>query len=564
MNNKRLNLIIFLLFLIGAAIIGRLFWIQVLNGKFYKAMAQGQQRFFENVTGARGEILFANGEKLATNKIRYFVYISPGEIEDKEKTKEALKQILDLEEGFIEEKVNNDSFYELLETKASVDQVDKLQRINFPGIHIGQEDSRIFPQGTMASSLVGFVDSEEQGQYGLESYYQEILKGDQGIVRGEKGLSGLLISSDPMEEIKRGSTLILTLDHQVQFEAEKLLIQAKENLNIESGTIIVIKPSSGEIIALASFPNFNPNNYEQEKDMAVFQNQAIQSIFEPGSVFKPFTMAAALEEGKITPETTYIDEGIVRIGEIPIYNYSKRTHGEQTMTQVLEKSINTGAVFAEQQLGSSLFLEYLDKFGFFEKTNIDTGGEVYSKNQEFKKGYEINFATASFGQGIEITPIQLIQAYCAIANNGKMPKPHLIKEIVNEINGNRLVQEIQPELSQNIISSKTSAEVTSMMISVIENGYSKKAKIPGYLIAGKTGTAQVSWPALGINKSGYSDKTIQSFAGFAPAFNPEFLILVKLDNPETNTAEYSAMPIFHDLAKYIIDLWQIPPDYQTE
>ncbi|MBU4351374.1 penicillin-binding protein 2 [Candidatus Parcubacteria bacterium] len=557
MNNKRLKLIIFLLFLIGAVIIGRLFWIQIVKGKFYKAMAQGQQRFFENVTGARGEILFANGEKLATNKIRYFVYISPRDIKDKEKTKEALKQILDLEESFIEKKVNNDSLYELLETKATPDQIDKLQRINFPGIHIGQEDSRIFPQGTMASSLIGFVDSEKQGQYGLESYYQEILKGDQGMIKGEKGLGGLLISSDPMEEIKNGSTLILTLDHQVQFKAEKLLIQAQENLNIESGTIIVVRPSSGEIVALASFPNFDPNSYEQEKDMAVFQNQAIQSIFEPGSVFKPFTIAAALEEKKITPETAYVDKGIVRIGKTSIYNYAKRIYGEQTMTQVLEKSINTGAVFAEQQLGSNLFLEYLDKFGFFQKTDIDTQGEVYSKNQEFKKGYEINFATASFGQGIEITPIQLVKAYCAIANNGKMPKPHLIKEIVNEVNGKGLIQKIRPELSQNIISPETSAKVTSMMVSVIENGYSKKAKIPGYFIAGKTGTAQV--PEEGTYSS---DKTIQSFVGFAPAFKPEFLILVKLDNPQTNTAEYSAMPIFHDLAKYIIDLWQIPPDYE--
>ena len=562
MNEKRLRLITLLLFIIGATIIGRLFWIQILNRNYYKALAQGQQRFFENVTGERGEILFANGEKLAVNKIQNSVYIAPREIKDKEKTKEALKQILDLEENFIQEKINNDTLYELLETKATDSQIEILHRLNFPGIYIGQQDSRIFPQNTIASSTIGFVDSEKSGQYGLEGYYEEILKGNQGMVEGEKGSEGLLISFSSPTNIEKGSNLILTLDHQIQFEAEKLLIKAKEDLNIDSGTIIAIRPDSGEIVALANFPNFNPNNYEREKDMAIFQNPAIQSIFEPGSVFKPITMASAIEEKKITPETTYIDEGMVKISKTPIYNYAKRTYGEQTMTQVLEKSINTGAVFAEQQLGSNLFLEYLEKFGFFEKTGIDLQGEVSSKNQEFKKGYEINFATASFGQGLEITPMQLIKAFSAIANNGKMAKPHLVKNIVNVINGKNVIKEVLPELSENVISPETSSKIVSMMISVIENGYSKKTKIPGYFIAGKTGTAQVSWPALGIDKQGYSDKTIQSFIGFAPAFNPEFLILVKLDNPGANTAEYSALPIFHGLAKYIIDLWQIPPDYQ--
>ena len=559
MNDKRLRLITLLLFLIGAIIIGRLFSIQILKRSYYKALAQGQQRFFESVTGKRGEILFANGEKLATNKIQNFVYIAPREIEDKEKTKEALRQILDLEEEFIEEKINNDSLYELLETKATDSQIERLQRINFPGIYIGQEDSRIFPQATMASGTIGFVDSEKFGQYGLEGYYQETLKGSQGVIEGERGPGGLLISFSSPKGTEKGSSLILTLDQQIQFEAEKLLVKAKENLNIDSGTIIVIKPDSGEIVALANFPNFDPNNYEKEKDMFIFQNPALQSFFEPGSVFKPITMASAIEEKKITPETTYIDEGMVKISKTPIYNYAKRTYGEQTMTQVLEKSINTGAVFAEQQLGSNLFLEYLEKFGLFEKTGIDLQGEVSSQNQEFKKGYEINFATASFGQGIKITPIQLVKAFSAIANNGKMAKPHLVKKIVGE---NGFVEEILPEFSENVISPETSSKIVSMMISVVENGYSKKTKVPGYYIAGKTGTAQVSWPALGINKPGYSDKTIQSFIGFAPAFNPEFLILVKLDNPATNTAEYSALPIFHDLAKYIIDLWQIPPDYE--
>jgi cell division protein FtsI/penicillin-binding protein 2 len=222
------------------------------------------------------------------------------------------------------------------------------------------------------------------------------------------------------------------------------------------------------------------------------------------------------------------------------------------MTQVLEKSINTGAIFVEEQISHNVFIDYLDKFGFFEKTGIDTQ-EVFSENKEMKKGYDINYATAAYGQGIEMTPIQLVRAFCALVNGGKAPKPYLVSKIIE--NGKTI--ETQPELSDQIISQKTSSQVTTMMVSVVENGYGKAAKIPGYYIGGKTGTAQI--PEGGKYSS---NKTIQSFIGFGPAFSPRFVILVKLDNPKAKTAEYSATPVFHDLAKYIINYWQIAPDYQ--
>jgi cell division protein FtsI/penicillin-binding protein 2 len=222
------------------------------------------------------------------------------------------------------------------------------------------------------------------------------------------------------------------------------------------------------------------------------------------------------------------------------------------MTEVLEKSINTGAVFAQSQLGETLFLKYIEKFGFFEPTGIDLR-ETYSENQELRKGRKINLATASFGQGITITPIQLAEAYGAIANGGKLVKPYLVERIFED--GKEI--QTEPEISQPIISSKTVHQLTAMLVNVVENGFGKGAKVPGYYIAGKTGTAQVAEGGV------YSpDKSIQTFAGFFPAFNPKFLILVKLDNPKTRTAEYSAVPIFHDLAEYIIYYYQIPPDYE--
>jgi len=524
------------------ALIGRLFFIQVMRGDFYKALAQGLYNTDDEVLTERGEIFFKNGEPLAVNMEWPLVFSSPREVEEKEETADKLATALSLDKNALLEKLNEDNLYELIKKKLTEEEIRKLNELNLKGIYLGKEFGRYYPQEAFASQLIGFVDANENGQYGIEGYYDEILHG----TRTEKG-----------------SDLVLTVDYPIQFMAEKLLTEAKDTLDIEGGQIIVMDPNSGKILALANWPNFNPNQYSEITDFDVFQNAATRKIFEPGSVFKPITMAAALEEGSITPQTTYQDPGTIKIGGWPISNYDNRKYpGNITMTQVLEKSINTGAVFAEQQLGNNdLFLGYIDQFGFFKPTGIDIQ-EIYSENSELKKGYDINFATASFGQGIGITPIQLIRAYAAIANDGKLVKPYIVEKIVRGEN----VLETQPRMIEedSVISSKTSSQLAAMLISVVENGYAKSAKIPGYYVAGKTGTAQISYAALNIDKRGYSDKTWQSFMGFAPAFDPKFLILVKLDNPQTKTAEYSAVPLFHDLAKYIIDYYQIPPDYQEE
>ncbi|MDD2696635.1 MAG: penicillin-binding protein 2 [Candidatus Pacebacteria bacterium] len=538
MQRWRINLILFILIVFGVALIGRLFFIQVIKGDFYKALAQGLYNTDDEVLMERGEIFFKNGEPLAVNMEWPLAFSSPREVEAKEETAEKLAAALSLDKNLLLEKLNKDNLYELIKKKLTEEEIRKINELDLKGIYLGKELGRYYPQESFGSQLIGFLDANKTGQYGIEGYYDEILQGS----RAEKG-----------------SNLILTVDYPIQFMAEKLLAEAKDNLKIEGGEIIVMDPSSGEILALANFPNFDPNQYSGVKDPDIFQDSVTQKIFEPGSVFKPITMAAALEEGAITPQTTYRDPGTINIGGWPISNYDNRKYpGDITMTQVLEKSINTGAVFAEQQLGNNdLFLGYIDQFGFFKPTGIDIQ-EIYSGNSELKKGYEINFATASFGQGIEMTPIQLIRAYAAIANGGKMVKPYIVKKIVQGED----VLETEPKIEEEtVISSKTASQLAAMLISVVENGYAKSAKVPGYYIAGKTGTAQISYAALNIDKRGYSDKTWQSFMGFAPAFDPKFLILVKLDNPETKTAEYSAVPIFHDLAKYIIDYYQIPPDY---
>jgi len=548
MKKWRINLIFILIILFGAAIISRLVYYQVIKQELYRALAQGQQRSFQLIKGERGKIFFNGGEILATNIKGKYIFVSPEEIKEKEKTARELSQIFNLEEELVLKKIEKDSLFEKIKSNLTKEEEQLLKEINLPGVYLGEAAFRQYPQATMASQVIGFFGGGEKGQYGIEGYYDDFLQGKEKI-----------FSSENSQGSSKGADIFLTIDYNVQFMAEKLLVKAKEDLNIKGGQIIVLDPNTGRIIALAHFPSFDPNYYSEIEDFQIFKNGAVQKLFEPGSVFKPITMAAALDYGKVTPQTIYTDSGKVKIGKYVIENYNKRVFGEQSMTQVLEKSINTGVVFVERQLGHDLFLQYMDAFGFFEPTEIDLQGEEFSENREFKKGYEINFATASFGQGIEMTPIQLIRAFCALANGGKLVKPYLVEKILQDGE----IIEIKPEISSNqVISSKTSSQITAMMISVVENGFGKGARIPGYYIAGKTGTAQVSWSSIGIDKEGYSDETWQSFMGFFPAFEPEFLILIKLDNPETRTAEYSAVPIFKELAKYIIYYYQIPPDYE--
>jgi len=549
MKNWRVNLVFLIIILFGAAIIGRLAYYQIVKHDLYKALAQGQQKIFNVVKGDRGNIFFNGGEILATNVKGEYAFISPIEVEEREKTAEKLSEIFNLDKEIILNKIERDSLFEKIENDITDEQKELIRDIK--GVYSRDVLLRNYPQGDMASQVVGFLGGEEVGQYGLEGYYDSVLQGTEAIQKKKKGSVASFFSEDTNESGK-GSDIVLTIDYNIQFMAEKLLERANRDLNIESGQIIVIEPTTGKILALARYPNFTPNNYSDVENLNIFQNGAIQKLFEPGSVMKSITMAGAINEEKLTPQTKYVDEGTVKIGKYTIENYNNRVFGEKTMTEVLERSINTGAVFVERTLGHDLFLKYLDSFGLFDPTGIDLDGEVFSNNTRFKEGYEINFATASFGQGIEITPIQLVKAYTAIANGGKMVKPYIVDRIVK----NNETIKIEPEMSSSIISTKTASQLTAMLISVIENGYSKSARLPGYYIAGKTGTSQVP------EKGKYSaDKSWQSFIGFAPALDPRFLILVKLDNPETKTAEYSATPVFKELSKYIIDYWKIPPDH---
>lgn len=542
MKRWRVYVVAFIFFVGGAIILNRLFVIQILQSGYYKALAMGQQGI--NV-GERGKIFFNKGEPLAINSVRKIISFDVSKIADKEAAAKSVSSILKIEEKEVLKVIDSDDPEIVVN---SDEEYSNLKKLDILGLMLKEKDIREYPQGAFASQVVGFVGGEGEGQYGLEGYYEDILEGKSAL------------EEDSMFSANfNGSDIYLTIDYKIQDFAEKALEEAKSTLSIEGGQIIVMDPATGRILALANYPNFDPNQYSKEKNFNVFQNTAVQKLFEPGSIFKPLTMAAAIDQGKITPETTYTDSGSVSSGRWTIYNFGKKSYGLKTMTQVLENSINTGAVFAEKQLGNDLFLAYVKKFGFFEPTGIDLQKEASSQNPELKKGYEVNYMTAAFGQGIELTPIQMLRAYSAIPNGGKMVKPYVVDKIVTD--GKTKV--ISPQVDKDpVISPETASKVVKMMVSVVDNGFAKKAKVPGYYIAGKTGTAQISFSAINEAKSGYSDKTWQTFMGFAPAFSPKFLMLVKLDNPQSSTAEYSSVPVFKNVAKEILDYLEIPPDYE--
>jgi cell division protein FtsI/penicillin-binding protein 2 len=563
-RNWRVNVVLFFIVLAAGIVITRLFYLQIKQGNFYKAMAQGQQTSLLDATGERGNIYFANGEPLALTERVAYVFISPTEITEKEKVAEELSKILNIDKNEILNKANvANSQYQIIQKDLSKEIVTAIDNLKLKGVHISYEQKRDYPNKQTACQLVGYVNQEGTGQYGVEGYYDETLKGKDSVQKNKTNPWNFLLTSGTDASIN-GSTLYLTIDYNIQYVAEKLLADKAEEYGYKSGSIVVMEPNSGAIIAMAQYPLFDPNNYQTQKNFDIFQNDAVQRIFEPGSIFKSITMAAALNEHKVTQDTTYEDtKGYLQFGTYKVANYNNHIWGHINMTNVLEHSINTGIMYAEQQLGDAKFIDYLEDFGFFEKSGVDLSGEVASQNAEIKKALANNnsavtFGNASFGQGVGINPLHITTAYCAIANGGTLVKPYIVKEIDTDTDK----KITQTQTVRRVLTTETTDTLKKMMVSVVENGYGHLAKIPGYYIAGKTGTAQTPWTSLGINKGGYSDETWQTFLGFAPAYNPRFVALVKLDNPvNVKTSEYSATPIFHDLAKYIFDYWQIPPDY---
>lgn len=531
----------------GLVVTWRLFNVQILEAQDYRKYFVDQKRAVLEGKEERKEI-FAQTKSdgrvpLAINKEQKAVYINPKKQEE-EKIKSACNQIkkaLSSESSVEEVKFLNSCTktkggeFRVLKRGLTSEQEEKIRKLNLDSVGIKEEIIRSYPQKKLASRVVGFLGYEgrkRKGQYGVEAYYDDYLKKDE----------------------KEKSPFITTIDYNIQYKAKSILKQALDKYEAKKGTIVVSDPSTGAIKAMAVEPDFNPNKYNQYEDYSVFLNPVVSRIYEPGSIFKPIGMAGGLQEEVVEPTTKFYDKGYVKITGETIYNARQKRYQTSTMVDVLAESINSGAVFVQQELGQDKFRKYVKKFGFGKKTGIDLPYEADGSIMNLLTGRPINYATAAFGQGISVTPIQIINAYNVIANNGIAPQSHLI-----DLDKTKIGRESFPET--RIISNETAGRLTSMLVEVVERGHAKAAKNSSYYIAGKTGTAQVSKE----REAGYSDKTVHSFIGFAPAYDPEFVVLVKLTNPKKEEfSSGTAVPVFKRIIEYLLSYYEVPPTRSSD
>ncbi|MCX6795680.1 MAG: penicillin-binding protein 2 [Candidatus Falkowbacteria bacterium] len=441
-----------------------------------------------------------------------------------------------------------------------VNTADNNRPLDIKGLGYEFFKYRYYPEGDNAAHLAGFVDTDGVGHYGLEGFFNSELTGTFGFLRAEKGVGRNMLIVNDQEYVKPedGSDLVLTIDRNVEFAVCDQLKAAIEKYNATGGSVIVGDPKTGAIIAMCSYPAFDPNDYKSVEDIQYFNNPTIFSQYEPGSVMKTITMAAGIDQGKVSPNSTYNDPGQMFITgwPKPISNsdYStKGAHGVVDMNFVLENSLNTGAIFVMRQTGAKTFLDYVKNFGFGKKFGIELESEVPGTiaNLLQRRVPEIDYSTASFGQGISVTPLQMVVSYMALANKGLMMKPYLVKEI-SKPGGEKI--EIKPKPIRQVVSEHTANTVLAMLTNVVEKGHSKKAAVSGYYIGGKTGTAQVA------SKGSYSKSDfIHTFVGVAPIEDPKFVLLTKIDNPKgLQYAESTAVPLGQGIIDYLLKYYQVP------
>ncbi|PIZ56312.1 penicillin-binding protein 2 [bacterium (Candidatus Torokbacteria) CG_4_10_14_0_2_um_filter_35_8] len=458
---------------------------------------------------------------------------------------------------------DKDDPYVVLGRKLNDRQVEKILSFDFEGVYLESESWRYYPEGTLASHILGYFgysDDVLKGHYGIEGYFNDKLSGKKGYLETEKDLKGAWISigKRKLELAKDGNSVVLTIDRKVQYKTDLAIQKAVEEYQAEKGSIIVQDPTTGKIIAMSSYPTFDPNEYSEVLDISFYKNPAIFDQYEPGSAFKPIVMAAALDIGIINPSSSFYCKGYVNVGKYKIKTSTGEAHGNETMTEILEHSCNVGMVWVSQKVGLSKVYHYIENFGFGKDTGITLDKESSPIIKDIKDWNKVDLATSGFGQGaIVITPLQLISAISAIANKGRLFAPSIVSEIVYSDGTN---EKIDPKFVRQVISEKTALNLSAMLVSAIEKGYGDLAKVEGYRIAGKTGTAQVANPGGGYSES----KKITSFVGFGPVDDPRFTILVKLDNPKkAKWGATSAAPVFKELAEELFQYFEIPPSIRN-
>ncbi len=561
----RIRIIIAIFLLVAVVLLVNLFNLQVINGEAYLKEVNSQHISSSSDVFSRGSIFFSDKDgslvSAATVTSGFKVSVRPDDLEeDGEDLFEKLSSYLNIDRDTFLIRVNKKGDpYEEIASKLTREQVDEIETLGIKGLSIHKDNWRSYPSADVASHSIGFLayqENELKGRYGLERFYDSVLARPQD----EPYVN---FFAEAFSNIKKGKSdqsrgdVVTTLEPVVAYTFETELSNVVNKWKADQAGGIIINPQNGEIYAMAGFPNFDLNNFRNVSDPDIFRNPLVENVFEMGSVIKPLVMASAIDAGAVTPETSYYDSGSITVDKKVISNFDKKGRGQVTMQDVLNQSLNTGMVFAESKLGHEKFREYVKAFGLGEKTGIDLPNETSGLMKNLLTSpRDIEYANASFGQGIALTPIGAVRSFSALANGGNLITPHLMKEIKYN---NGLSEKNDTGFSrQNVLKPETVETITKMLVKVFDNYDSGAHKFEHYSIAAKTGTAQIARESGG---GYYDDRNMHSFFGYFPAYEPKFLVFLYIKNPKgIKYASQTLIPSFVNITKFLLNYYNVPPD----
>ena len=560
LNRKRARELLSVSIFLLAVLMLRLFYIQIFKYEFFFDRSQEQRLRTITLYPDRGDIYDRNGNLLATSINAYSIVAYPSKIKNKKQAALDISRILNENHSLVLQKLNSNKPFVWIKRKIEEPVALKIKAKKIYGIGLLQERKRVYPKRKLASQVVGFVGVDNQGLSGIEISYDDYLTGEAGSFIYEKDPGGREIVTSNLRVLKpatNGMNLTLTIDEPIQYKAEMEIKKAVEGSHSNSGSIIVMDVKSGEILALASYPDIDPNNYQKYKP-AFWNNRAVTDVYEPGSTFKLVTVASAIEEGVITVNTKINCPDSIKLGGRIIKNSHKTKAGTKNLSikEILRESVNTGAVNIARKLGEEKFYDHIKHFGFDEKTDVGLPGESRGILKEPDSWDKSDIGMISFGQSIAVTPVQLISSLSSIAIGGIRMKPRLVKKI--ESSDSSFFKVFAPEIMGQAMSARTAGEMLELCEDVVENGTGRLAKIPGFRVGGKTGTAQKVHPGgLGYMEGHY----VASFIGFTPIDEPRISVLVVLDDPKpVFWGERVAAPVFKQVAEYSLRRLNIAPD----
>lgn len=549
-------ILLFLIFLLLTSLLSlRLIWIQVINSDEYQKKAIDQRTRELKVESKRGIIYDRQGRELAVSASSETVVAIPLEVKKPTTTAKLLSEVLDMEYDYVYQRITRKASAVYVKRKVSEDVAREIRGLDLEGITFTEESKRFYPKDNLASHILGFAGIDSQGLDGIELSYDKLLKGKAGKIEAERDAAGRSIPDGIQEYVapKDGYNLYLTIDEVIQYIAERELDRAVNEYQVSGGTVIVMDPQNGDILALANRPDYNPNNFA-DYPQKLWRNRAISDGFEPGSTFKIITTAAALEEGVVNENDRFVDPGYIKVSGETINCWKQGGHGSQTFAEVVQNSCNPGFVQVGMRVGKEAFYNYIKAFGFGKETSINLPGEAGGIVSNYDNIGPVELATMSFGHGITVTPIQLTTAVSAVANRGMLLQPKLLKEVRNP--DGELVEEVEPIQIRQVISEKNAERTLTLLEGVVEKGSGANAKIEGYRIGGKTGTA----------KHYGSQVYDASFIGILPINNPQLVISVVLYDI-TGYPYYgsqTAAPVFRNIAYDTIRYLEIPPQLKED